>query len=233
MNNHKMEKISRKMKSIKTRDALITLIMIVFLTILLPSSRVSSYFNTFLVEAYEYKHIIVNTGDQTFNVKLTVDPKYDYYPVIIFIFNKENFNNWKNERSYSFINAFYNPDGEYYLHLNENSKYYLVIDNTDNFLDSEIRISLGSYGFYGGEVFVNENELSNLLYILFSLVLIPITYLAVRMSKRRKLESSVDAQATIIHPSDSPPGSTKFCNECYFEIESVAKVCPNCGNKFR
>ena len=151
-------------------------ISIIFLTVLLLNSRVSSYSNTFLIEGYEYEYIIFTTGDQTFNLKLTADSIFGYYPVTIFIFDKENFNNWKGDRSYNFINAIYNPDGEYYLHLNENSKYYLVIDNSDSFFDSKITISLGGYGFYRGEIFVNEKELSNLLYILFSLVLIPITY---------------------------------------------------------
>lgn len=233
MDRYKMEKINRKMKLIGVRSALIILITIIFFSILLSSLKVSSYYNTFLIDAYEYEYIIFSTGDQTFNVKLTADPIFGYYPVTIFIFDKENFKNWKNDRSYSFIDAIHNPDGDYYLHLDENNKYYLVIDNSDSFFDSRITISLSFYGFYGGEIFVNENELSNLLYILFSLVLVPITYLAVRMSKKKKIRTIVDAQATIIHPSESPPGSTKFCNECYYEIGSVAKVCPNCGNKFR
>ncbi len=232
MNNYKMEKSNRKMKLIRARSALITLIAIIFLTILLSSSRVSSYSNTFLVDAYKYEYIIFTTGDQTVNIKLTAEPIFGYYPVTIFIFDKKNFNNWKNDLSYSFINATHNPDGEYYLRLNENSRYYLVIDNSDSFFDSKITISLSSYGFYGGEIYVRENELTNLLFLLFALLFIPLTYLAVRISKKKKVESPVDEQATIIHPSESPPGTTKFCTKCFFEIETHEKICPNCGKRF-
>lgn len=175
------------MKNVITRSILIIVITIILLVLLSTNSRAYSYYvKTFAIDAYDYEYIIASTGDQTFNVKLTTESIYGYNPVTIYIFDKENFKNWEEDFSYKFINSTYNPDGDYYLHLNEKSRYYLVIDNSKSFFDSKITITLSTYGFYGGEIFVRENELSNRFYILFTILLAPLTFIAIRVSKRKK-----------------------------------------------
>jgi len=228
-----MKCCNKKRRILTLGSSSIAFITIILLVIQSSVTTIKAYSDIIEIEAYEYAAIKFFTGDQTFAARLSIEPVEGYTPVRHYVFDSKNFRNWKNDRAYYSIDWTL-EEGFYYLHLDENTKYFLVLDNTGVLFDTEISISiLPRYGFYDQEVYVKGEIPSNLLYSLFSILLIPITMLIVGLLRKRKKETIivVDEQATLKHPSKSPPGTTKFCTKCLFEIGTRVKECPNCGSK--
>ncbi|MHA2255734.1 MAG: hypothetical protein ACXAAM_06665, partial [Candidatus Heimdallarchaeaceae archaeon] len=181
-----MDKSNKKMKFPLFRNNSIILVMIVLLAFQYAISDTVA--STYTIEAYDYEKIVFLTGDQTFNVKILLYPLLEYNPITIHVFDSKNYRNWKNGRVYSSI--FWTNDteqrysfraNEYYLQVEENMKYYLILDNLDSSNDTNFNMNLSArYGFYSGEVHIRDIP-SNLFYALFSILLIPITLIVVRV----------------------------------------------------